>query len=131
MKDNGKNKTLDNIEKAMLESYLHDPNHAVEDLESAGFNVESLVSEGLDIINQYKFKLRVAENKSKLQSLLNKAKELFIAKAKVNRPEALAILSTLQAKVQYRNITEFSDDELNEVLKDVDLVKLIEELEKK
>jgi hypothetical protein len=130
MKDNSKYKSLDNIEKAMLESYLHDPNHAVEDLDAAGYNVNSLVAEGMDLINQYKFKQLVAGNKTSLTGLFDKAKALLTEKVKVNRSEALILLAKLQVKVQYRNIENFSDDELNEVLKDVDLVKLIEELEK-
>ena len=131
MKDKGKDKSLDNIENAMLRAYVNDPDHAREELDAAGFNVDSLVSEGLDIVNQYKFKQQVKNNREILEPLFKKAKELLAAKVKVNRPEALAILTTLQVKVQYRNLTNFSDDELNEVLKDVDLVKLIEELEKK
>lgn len=130
MNDNGKNKTLNNIEKAMLEGYINDPGQAKEDLEAAGINVDTLVYEGMDIVNQYKFKQLASENKNKLQTLLVKAKELLAAKAKIDRSQALAILSGLQVKVQYRNIVNFSDEELNEVLKDVDIVKLIEELEK-
>lgn len=131
MKDKGRYKSLDNIEKGMLESYLHDPAHAVEDLETAGYDVNSMVAEGMDIINQYKFKQKVAKNKLTLNSLLSKAKVLLAEKAKVDRTKAISILSTLQVNVQYRNVSKFTDEELNEILKDVDLVKLIEELEKK
>jgi hypothetical protein len=56
---------------------------------------------------------------------------MLSARAKTNRFEVLAILENLQVNVQYRNLTNFSEDELNDILKDVDVIKLIEELEKK
>ena len=130
MSDNAKNKPLENIEKGMLEAYINNPALAREELEAAGYNVNSLVSDGMDLIRQHQFKQQVASNKSNLQALFAKAKSMLTLKAKVNREEALVILNRCQAKVQYRNIKNFSDEELNDILKDIDIVKLIEELEK-
>ena len=131
MKGNSKHKSLDNIEKAILEGYLNDPKLAREELEAAGIDVDSLVAKGLDMVNQFKFQHKVEKNKSTLLPLFNRAKELLIAKILVNRNDALLLLSSMQSNVQYRNLDHFSDEELNEVLKDLDLIKLIEELEKK
>jgi|APLak6261682215_1056145.scaffolds.fasta_scaffold15355_1 hypothetical protein len=126
-----KNKLFDNIEKGQLESYLNNPDLAKEELDNAGYNVDSLVFEGLNLIKQHQFKLQVAQNKNHLQELLIKAKNLLIEKAKVSKDEALNIIALYQVKVQYRNISSFSEEELNEILKDVDLIKLIEHLEHK
>lgn len=131
MSGNTKNKSLENIEKGMLEAYINNPSLAREELEAAGFNVKSLVDDGLALIKHYQFKKQVEFNKANLQALFARAVTLLSDKAKLNKPEALAILQKYQAKVQYRNLTNFSEAELNDILKDVDLIKMIEELEKK
>ncbi len=124
-------KTLDNIEKSVLEMYMHNPDLAKEELSEAGYDVDSLVSDGLNLIKQLQFKQQVSVNKNKMLSLYSKAKELLSKRIQVNREEALSILATYQVKVQYRNIVSFSEDELNNILNDVDIVKLIDELERK
>ncbi len=124
-------KSLENIEKSILEIYINNPELAREELADAGYDVNSLVNDGLAIIKQHQFKQQVASNKAHLQSLYTKAKDLLVAKIKISKEAALAILVQYQVKVQYRNISNFSEEELNEILKDVDLVKLIEDLEKK
>jgi hypothetical protein len=130
MSDNIKNKSLENIEKGMLEAYINNPALAREELEAAGFNVNSLVDDGLALIKQYHFRKQVELNKANMGSLFAKAVGLLSAKAKINKPDALAILQKYQVNVQYRNLTNFSEEELNDILKDVDIIKLIEELEK-
>jgi hypothetical protein len=131
MSDNAKHKSLENLEKGMLEAYINNPNLAKEELDAAGYHVNSLVNDGLNLIKQHQFKTQATVNRIHLQDLFVKAKALLQAKAKLNKEDALAILAQYQVKVQYRNITNFSEDELNEILKDVDVIKLIEELEKK
>lgn len=123
-------KALENIEKSVLEMYINNPNLAREELSEAGYNVDSLVEDGLNLIKQIQFKQQVSQNKNHLQSLYEKAKQLLSIRINVNRDEALDILSRYQVKVQYRNINSFSEEELNNILKDVDIVKLIEDLEK-
>ena len=124
-------KTLENIEKSVLEMYINNPSLAVEELSAAGYNVESLVGDGLSLIKQHQFKQQVAAKKNYLQSLIEKAKSMLIERAKsISREDALGIIAKNQVKVQYRNIENFTETELNEILKDVDIVKLIEHLEK-
>jgi len=124
-------KSLENIEKSILEMYMHNPELSREELAAAGYDVTSIVNDGLALIKQHQFKQLVAENKNHLQNLFSKAKSLLIEKIKINKEDALNLLAQYQVKVQYRNITTFSENELNEILKDVDLIKLIEDLEKK
>lgn len=126
-----KDKTLKNIENGLLESYLNNPDLAKEELEQAGYDVNSLVTDGLNLIKHHQFKFIAAQNKNHLQHLLVKAKKLLVQKASISKEEALSIITQYQVKVQYRNISSFSEEELNEILKDVDLVKLIEHLERK
>jgi len=124
-------KPLENIEKSILEFYMNNPESAKEDLAAAGYDVSSIVNDGLALIKQHQFQQQVATNKSHLKDLLTKAKELLVEKIRISKEEALSVLAQYQVKVQYRNISNFSEEELNEILKDVDLVKLIEDLEKK
>jgi len=123
-------KALNNLEKTALEMYLNNPDLAKDELREAGYNVESLVNESLNLIKQLQFKQQVASKKNNLQSLYERAKELLSVRIQINKEEALRILSGYQTKVQYRNITSFSEEELNNILQDVDIVKLIEDLEK-
>jgi uncharacterized protein (DUF2252 family) len=123
-------KSLENIEKSILEMYMHNPELAREELAAAGYDINSLVNDGLALIKQHQFQQQVASNKKHLQSIVNKAKALLIEKINLNKEVALTLLAQYQVKVQYRNISTFSEEELNEILKDVDLVKLIEDLEK-
>jgi len=123
-------KALENIEKSVLEMYMSNPELAKEELATAGYDVDSLVTDGMTIIKQYKFKQQVASNKDNLMTLFTKAKSLLVDRININKEEALSILAKYQVKVQYRNIVNFSEEELNEILNDVDLIKLIEDLEK-
>ncbi len=124
-------KALENIEKSVLQMYMNNPALAREELSEAGYNVDSLVTDGLNLIKQLQFKQEVSQNKNHLQSLYAKAKELLANRIRTDREEALAILGNYQVKVQYRNLTSFSEDELNAILLDVDIVDLIESLEGK
>lgn len=124
-------KELENIEKSILQLYLHNPELAKEELAAAGINVESLLEEGMNIIKQRQFKIEVEKNRKNIHELFNKAKSLLNNLINRDREEALSILSTYQVKVQYRNLENFSEQELNDILRDVDLIKLVEELEKK
>ena len=123
-------KALENIEKSVLEMYMNNPDIAREELSAAGYNVDSLVGDGVNLIKQLQFKQQVASKKNHLLSLFEKAKLLLIERAKSSREEALSIIAQYQVRVQYRNIDSFSENELNEILKDVDIVKLIEHLER-
>ena len=124
-------KSLENIEKSLLEMYISNPDLAREELSAAGYDVDSLVNDGLSMIKQIQFKQKVAASKTHLQKLFNTAKGLLSEKLRINKDDALSILAQYQVKVQYRNISNFSEEELNNILKDVDLIKLIEDLEKK
>lgn len=111
--------------------YMNNPDLAREELSDAGYNVDSLVADGLIVIKQLQFKQQVSQNKGHLQSLYAKAKELLQNRLQTDREEALAILANYQVKVQYRNLTSFSEEELNAILRDVDIMDLIENLEAK
>ena len=69
----------------MLEAYINNPSLAREELEAAGFNVNSFVSDGMDLVKQYQFKKQVEVNKNNLQSLFEKAVSILAARAKTNR----------------------------------------------
>lgn len=114
-------RALENIEKSVLEMYINNPELAKEELSAAGYNVDSLVSDGLNLIKQLQFKKQVETKKNLLQDLFSKAKVLLTEKAKASREDALAIIAQYQVKVQYRNIDTFTDEELNDILKDVDI----------
>lgn len=124
-------KELENIEKSILQLYLYNPELAKEELAAAGINLESLLDEGMSIIKQHQFKIEVEKNRKNIHELFSKAKSLLSNLINRDREEALSILATYQVRVQYRNLEKFSDQELNDILNDVDLIKLVEELEKK
>ena len=77
---------------------------------------------------------KALSNKKQDNTLLEKALDRIkkvIAENAMQTSEAL--MSLLQKKtpsIQYRKLENWSDDEIRDVLADVDLVKLMEELDK-
>lgn len=122
---------LDNIELKMLQ----------EDVEYAK---QYLVDEGVDIVKEQdfakqfmkkvEFMTKALSNKNKDQSLLEiafeRVKEAIQENAQKTTDKLIALLQAKTPSVQYRKLDKWTDDEIRDVLADVDLVKLMEELDK-
>tara|TARA_R110000744_G_scaffold237369_4_gene354887 strand:+ start:82227 stop:82622 length:396 start_codon:yes stop_codon:yes gene_type:complete len=104
---------------------------------------KSLVDYGVDLdvnlerqnklIKQLKFKLRSSINEEKYDALLIRASESFQDAISKGLDKPVAYLNTLikenRIAVQYNNLDKLSSDEIREIIKDQNLIEIIELLE--
>lgn len=135
MDTNKKNKTiLERMDRVDLELLQNDSEYAKQFLIEEGIDPE----EELLFSNHYMKKIRFMalglSNKQRDYKLLDIAFERIKEVIKENSEKASeALINLLHVKtpsVHYRNLENWSDDEIRNVLADVDLVKLMEELKK-
>ena len=122
---------IDNIELEMLKD---DIEYTKKYLEEEGVNIVEEQDYATQYMKKVKFMAKAISNKKQEQSLLEKAIEIVKKSVQENASKTTETLITLlQSKTpsfQYRKLDEWTDEEIRDVLSDVDLVKLMEELEK-
>ncbi len=123
------------IGKGITDSYLH------SDIETIRKN---LADHGVDLdknrklqnqkIKQLKFKLQGTLNKKMNESLLQRATDSFIDAINKGLDKPVAYLNSLikenRIAVQYNNLDKLSSKEIKEIIKDQNLIEIIEQLEK-
>jgi hypothetical protein len=135
MDTNKNNKTildrLDNVELKMLQE---DAGYAKQYLVEEGVNLDEEQEFAERFMKKVRFMARAISNEKQDQSLLEIAfehlKEAIQENAQKTTSKLIALLQTKTPSVQYRKLDKWSDDEIRDVLADVDLVKLMEELDK-
>lgn len=122
---------LDNVELELLQS---DTEYAKQYLIEEGVDIAEEGEYATLYMKKIQFMAKALSNKKQVHTLLERALERVkkvIAENATQTSEALMVL--LQKKtpsIQYRKLENWSDDEIRDVLADVDLVKLMEELDK-
>ena len=122
---------LDNVELELLQS---DTEYAKQYLIEEGVDIAEEEEYATLYMKKIQFMAKALSNKKQDHTLLERALERVkkvIAENATQTSEALMVL--LQKKtpsIQYRKLENWSDDEIRDVLADVDLVKLMEELDK-
>lgn len=121
---------LDNVELELLQS---DTEYAMQYLVEEGVNIAEEEEYAKLYMKKIQFMAKALSNKKQDHTLLERALERVkkvIAENATQTSEALMVL--LQKKtpsVQYRKLENWTDAEIRDVLADVDLVKLMEELD--
>jgi hypothetical protein len=135
MDTNKKKRTiLDLLDDVELELLQKDTEYAQQYLKEEGVDTDEEKEFASQFMKKIQFMARAMSNKKQDNTLLEKALERVkkaIAENVLQTTEAL--MSLLQDKtpsVQYRKLENWTDDEIRDVLTDVDLVKLMEELDK-
>jgi len=122
---------LDNTELELLHS---DIEYAKTFLKEEGFDIEQELSFSVKHIAKIQFMTKAIKNKTKDQELLeityNKLKKAIQENAQKATDTLITLLQSKRPAMQYRKLDKWTDDEIREVLADVDLIELIEELEK-
>ena len=122
---------MDRIELELLMSNLE---YSKSFLQEEGFNSEEVISFGQQYMKKIKFMSRAVFNKEKDQSLLEMAYAKVKAAIKENADKTTAALILLLKEktpsVQYRKLENWTDEEIKSVLAEIDLIKLMEELDK-
>ncbi|MCY4298266.1 MAG: hypothetical protein OXC61_03080 [Flavobacteriaceae bacterium] len=126
---------LDVMDNMELELITKNVKYAEQYLEDEGFDVVEEKKFASQFIRKLQFKLEAEHKKKKYSVLLEKALDKVKKSMKGNttfRTEDLKSLILSKApSVQYRKLENWTDDEIRDVLKDVDLLKFIEEADEK
>lgn len=119
------------IKFMILISDIQDYEEAEYYLSESGYNVDEILSEGRDFLKKIKAQadLKLAKKNRKL---FEKAKQLLSVKVHDKpKDELFRILSSLKPKlsVQFSKIEKLDDRDAQELLKEEELLKLIQKLE--
>lgn len=106
---------------------------ATDFLMEQGIDVGKYVQRGVKSIRKAQFLKTAQANKHKDESLMEKALVLLRQKIEENLSKSsdvlIGLLKQNAPNVQFRSLDKLDDDEIREILSDVDLAKLMEELE--
>jgi hypothetical protein len=136
MDTNKDNKTiLNRLDSVELELLYKNTEYAKEFLIEEGFIIEDELKYADSRIKKIRFLAQAISNKKDDQKLFEAAyarvKQAITENAQKTTEVLLALLQSKTPSVQYRKLENWSDEEIREVLADVDLVKLMEEMERK
>lgn len=124
---------LESFDEITLDLIHSDFYMAKEFLQKEGIDVDEELEYSTQQVKKLKFLARAKMNSSKNEIILKTALEKLRVSIAENAEKAGRILRDLlrdkTPAVQYRKLEEWTDDEIREVLNDVDLVRLLEELE--
>lgn len=108
---------------------------ATDFLKKEGIDVNKYVASGIKEIRKSAFLRKAHANKERDENLMEKA--LVLLKQKIEENISLTgdmLIGLLRQKapnVQFRSLDKLDDEEIREILANVDLAKLMEELEKR
>lgn len=122
------------IDKGFTESHLSgDINDIRESLSEYGVDLDINSKRQDKLIKQLKFKLRASINEEKDNALLKKAVESFQDAIQKGLDKPIAYLNQLikrnQVEFQFNKLDKLSEDEIKEIIKDQNLIEIIELLE--
>ena len=131
--DNHSEDYFNRFDEAYEELLMNDTNEALAFLKEEGFDIDAARQRRKKEIKSFQFKLTAVQNKKRHELLIKKAhKKLhsFITKSKALAKEELTNLLHEKAPAyQFRNLDSLNEDGIRELLNEVDLIKLIEELD--
>ena len=122
------------IDKGFTESHLSgDINDIRKSLSDYGVDLDANSQRQDKLIKQLKFKLRASINQEKDNALLKKAVESFQDAIQKGLDKPIAYLNQLikqnQVEFQFNKLDKLSEDEIKEIIKDQNLIEIIELLE--
>lgn len=133
MNKKSKTKLLEKFDDLSLNVTNDDVQMATEFLKELGIDTEEEAAFGLKEIQRTYFLAKAHQNQARdtslLQILRTRIKESFEKNASLTGQILQNALSQKRASFQFRNIENWSEDEMREVLSDIDLTKLLEDLD--
>ncbi|MEG1665842.1 hypothetical protein [Chryseobacterium sp.] len=129
-----RNNFIKKIDKAIISQNIERDFTSIDsELESLGYNIEEINAFSEKLYKRQSFLLKGLINKQKDANLLEKA-SLMIQKAledKIDKPINYLknLIQNNQFQVQYRNLENLTVDEIKEIIKDQNLLELLEKLE--
>ncbi|QYN48342.1 hypothetical protein GYM73_01460 [Apibacter sp. ESL0432] len=129
-----KNNFIKKIDKVIINQTLENDFTALDaELESLGYNIDEINNFSEKMYKRQSFLLKGMINKQKDINLLEKA-SLMLQQAieeNINKPVSYLknLIQNNQFQVQYRNLESLTIDEIKEIIKDQNLLELLEKLE--
>lgn len=129
-----KNNFIKKIDEALINNLIEgDCDVYDEILNELGYDLSSIESFSLKGYRKNSFILKGLINKQKDLILLEKASTLFRDAIEKNIDKPISYLKNLivknQFQVQYRNLDNLGIDEIKEIIKDQNLLEILEQLE--
>lgn len=129
-----KKNMLERFDDITLEQIHSNVNAAKEFLLEEGLDPEKELEHGLKQIKKLQFLAKAKLNKAKDEGLLEmafaKLKQSISDNAQKTGDILRGFLQSKNPALQYRKLEKWTDEEIRDVLQDIDLVQLLEELEK-
>jgi len=133
-KKTDKKNMLERFDDITLEQIHSNASAAKEFLLEEGLDPEKELEHGLKQIKKLQFLAKAKLNKAKDESLLEmafaKLKQSISDNAQKTGDILKGFLQSKNPALQYRKLEKWTDEEIRDVLQDIDLVQLLEELEK-
>lgn len=134
MNNNEKDKILRAFDELFFESLRLNDEAARAYLSDEGVDLNAEAEYGKKVAKRIAFLMKANQQQEKDAGLLAKALELLREKFAENAERTgqvlLHRLQTRRPLVQHRNLSEWSDEQIRAVLNDVDVVELMEALER-
>lgn len=129
-----KNNFIKKIDKAIINQSLENDFTAIDaELESLGYNIDEINDFSEKMYKRQSFLLKGMINKQKDSNLLERASLILQKAIEENIDKPVSYLKSLiqnnQFQVQYRNLENLTIDEIKEIIKDQNLLELLEKLE--
>lgn len=133
--DTNKNKKtiLDLLDNVELELLQKDTEYAKEYLNEEGIDTDEEEAYAKQYMKKIQFMTKAMSYKKHDSTLLERAiervKEVIAENASQTTETLMVLLQKKTPSIQYRKLENWTDEEIRDVLADVDLVKLMEELD--
>jgi hypothetical protein len=129
-----KNNFIKKIDKAIISQSLENDFTAIDaELEYLGYNIDEINDFSEKMYKRQSFLLKGMINKQKDSNLLERASLILQKAIEENIDKPVSYLKSLiqnnQFQVQYRNLENLTIDEIKEIIKDQNLLELLEKLE--
>lgn len=129
-----KNNFIKKIDKAIINQSLENDFTAIDaELESLGYSIDEINDFSEKMYKRQSFLLKGMINKQKDSNLLERASHMLQKAIEENIDKPISYLKSLiqnnQFQVQYRNLENLTIDEIKEIIKDQNLLELLEKLE--
>lgn len=133
MSDKSFEKSLNNLNESMKELIFLDIDEAKALIRERGLDPEAEIAEGLRFIKRMSFqakaKLNEENDASLLETAFNRIKSLIAQYSDQSGDLLKKVLQDRAPSFQFRNLEKLGDDEIKEILRELDLIKLMEEID--
>ena len=129
-----KNNFIKKIDKVIVNQTLENDFTAIDaELESFGYNIDEINDFSEKMFKRQSFLLKGMINKQKDSNLLERASLILQKAIEENIDKPINYLKSLiqnnQFQVQYRNLENLTIEEIKEIIKDQNLLELLEKLD--